>query len=372
MRKSIIILNYGLHIAGVSRALINLANFLVANNYDVTIKLASNNFTLAEELDKRVKVSVFLDGFGGCKLPEKVYGKLMQLIELLPTKMQYRIIVRHHYDVEIAFNRGAAVKLISASTNKRSKKFAWIHTDYMKNGNALAGFKDEADAFQGYSRFDNVLCVSEYVKKSFIQRIGDTGNLITRFNVIDDSRIRLLAEQPTIQKDKFTIIAVGRICEAKNYTLLLDVAQDLDHRGLDCDFWIVGDGELHDQLVDYSRKHQINNVHFLGMKSNPYPYIQAADLYLSTSIYEGLSTTTIEALILGKAVVVTDCAGMQEIVGANDEYGCLVSFNKTDIADTIEKLILHPTIRTEYERQAIERSKIFIGDNCFKEIESLF
>ena len=51
MGKKIIILNHGLHIAGVSRALVNLANALVARGHDVTIKLEINNFTLAKDLD---------------------------------------------------------------------------------------------------------------------------------------------------------------------------------------------------------------------------------------------------------------------------------------------------------------------------------
>ena len=57
--KKIIILNHGLHIAGVSRTLINFANALVKKGYDVTAKIEIDDFTLKNELDERVKTSLF-------------------------------------------------------------------------------------------------------------------------------------------------------------------------------------------------------------------------------------------------------------------------------------------------------------------------
>ena len=309
--KKIVILNYGLHISGVSKALINLANSMVQHGYGVTIKLAINDFTLADELDKRVKTSVLLKGVGRGRL----YGKFMQLIEKLPPKWQWLFTVGYKYDVEIAFNRGLAAKIVSASCNRKSKKLAWVHNDYILTDNALAGFKDEQDAFNGYSKFNHVVCVSEQSRVSFCKRFGDTGNLVVCYNVLDVESIRSKAKEENIPKTGFTIVSVGRLSEQKNYTLLIDAAEELNKRNLHPTFWIVGDGELRNDLVEYKEKKKTNNVVFVGAQKNPYPYFYSADLYLSTSIYEGLSTTTIEALILNKPIVVTDCTGMKDILG---------------------------------------------------------
>ena len=59
-KKKVLILNYALHISGVSRTLINFANSLVEHGYDVTVRLFENDFTLAKELDDRVKCSLLL------------------------------------------------------------------------------------------------------------------------------------------------------------------------------------------------------------------------------------------------------------------------------------------------------------------------
>lgn len=363
-KKRVVILNYGLHISGVSKALINFANSLAQHGYDIAIKLAVNDFTLADELDPRVKTSVLLCGVG----KGRIYGKLMQLIEKLPVKWQWLFTVGYKYDVEIAFNRGLAAKLISASCNKESKKLVWVHNDYMLSNNALAGFKDERDAFRGYSKFTHVICVSEQSRKSFCKRFGDTGNLVVCYNVLDTESIIKKAHEAVIPKSNFTIVSVGRLSEQKNYSLLIDTADELNKRNLRPTFWVVGDGELRQVLLDYNREKGTDNVHFIGAKKNPYPYFNAADLYLCTSTYEGLSTTTIEALILNKPIVVTDCTGMKDILGEN-QWGLVVPINCKDVADAIERMMTDESFRRDYTKKSIERSKNFSTEELFKGIE---
>lgn len=365
MRKKIVILNYGLHISGVTRALINLANTLVNHNYDVTIKIAVNDFTLQDELDSRVKRSMFVSGIGRGKL----YGKFMQILEIFPVWFQWLFIVGFGYDVEIAFNRGKGAKVISRSLNRKSKKLCWVHNDYLLCYNALAGFKDEEDAYKGYSRFDHVICVSEQSRVSFCKRFGDTKNLVVCYNVLDTDSIIKKSSKEVIPKHGFTIVSVGRLCEAKNYHLLIDVAAELKSRGLTPEFWIVGDGELHKDLCNYKKQKEVENVLLLGAKKNPYPYFFSADMFLSTSIYEGLSTTTIEALIIGKPVVVTDCTGMRDILGDN-EWGKVVAIDKKELADEIERMISDNTYREYYKEKAILRSKDFTTEKLFKGIET--
>lgn len=54
------------------------------------------------------------------------------------------------------------------------------------------------------------------------------------------------------------------------------------------DFWILGTGYLEAELRRLARDLSVEDmVHFLGFKSNPYPYIAASDLFLSTSMTEG-------------------------------------------------------------------------------------
>ena len=320
--KKIIILNYGLHISGVSRTLVNFANALVNHGYDVTVKIEIPDFTLQSELDSRVKCSLFL------KEPHpfgmrirgflRFYSRYLKWLLKQPAEKQYRFVVRDEYDIEIAFNRGAAANIISASKNLKSKKLVWVHNDYMKNSNPLAGFRDLKDAQRGYAKFDSIVCVSEQAERSFAQKFGSGYPLTTRYNIMDFERICSDALKEKISTEKFTIVAVGRLSEQKNYKLMLDVIAELNHRNIMVGCWIVGGGELEQELKKYKEDRSLHNVKFWGAQTTPYPYMKCADLYLSTSIYEGLSTTTIEALILGKPCIVTDCTGMKNILGQNN------------------------------------------------------
>lgn len=373
-KKSVLILNYGLHIAGVSRALVNFANSLVQHGYDVTIRLETNDFTLANELDPKVKCAVFLDEwklFGHrVKGFLRFYALYRKLLFCLPAVVQYLLTVRGIYDVEIAFNRGAAARIIAASVNKKARKLAWVHSDYMRNNNPLAGFRNLEDAARAYATFDHVICVSEQAERSFWQKFGDTGNLVTRYNIMDVSRICRCAAEFIPTKGKFTIVAVGRLSEAKNYRLLLDATAEIQKRGKDFDLWIIGDGEQKQELLQYKIEKNLDFVSFLGPQGNPYPYFAAADVYVSSSIYEGLSTTTIEALILGKPIVVTDCTGMRDILG-DSEWGMVVPIETTELANALERMMTDQELRHHYAAQARIRAKDFLPEESFRKIEEL-
>ena len=57
------------------------------------------------------------------------------------------------------------------------------------------------------------------------------------------------------------------------------------------------------------------NVHFLGFRKNPYPYIKAARLLVLCSDFEGLPTVLMEALVLNRPTLSTDChSGPREIL----------------------------------------------------------
>ena len=140
---------------------------------------------------------------------------------------------------------------------------------------------------------------------------------------------------------------------------------------MDFDLWIVGGGAEMDALKAQKEKMGLDNVTLWGAQGNPYPYLAAADGYVCSSIYEGLSTTTIEALVLGKACVVTDCTGMRDILG-DSEYGLVVPIDAEALADGMEKLLTDDSLRTHYEKMAAIRAEFYAPERCIEEIEKLF
>lgn len=67
---------------------------------------------------------------------------------------------------------------------------------------------------------------------------------------------------------------------------------------------ILGAGEQLDYLKNMCTELELdNNIEFLGFLKNPYSYMLRADMYVISSIFEGLPGVLIEALILGKPCV---------------------------------------------------------------------
>ena len=109
------------------------------------------------------------------------------------------------------------------------------------------------------------------------------------------------------------VISVGRLVKNKNFSLLINayakanISEDLVILG-------VGDEEL--LLKELANELGVGNkVHFLGFKSNPYPYVKSAEYFISTSNAEGFPNAIVEAMCLEKAVVATNCeSGPAEII----------------------------------------------------------
>ena len=373
MGKKIIILNHGLHISGVSRALVNFANALVNNGHDVTIKLEINNFTLASELDKRVKRQLFFKEWYlfGLRIPGflRVYHWLLKQ-QQLPAWLLHRIIVGKGYDVEIAFNRGMAAWIIAAS-DSGAKKLVWVHNDYTRCANPLAGFSCLEEAKEAYRKFDWIVCVSKQSEMAFREKFGEFDSLTTRNNVLSFDRIRQMSTEFCPEKKGKVLCAVGRVSAQKNYPMLLEAVAVLNRRGVEFVLWIVGGGEDMDDVIAQKEKMGLSNVVLWGEKENPYPYLAQADGYVCSSIYEGLSTTTIEALVLGKPCIVTDCTGMRDILG-DSEYGLIVPVDARSLADGMERMLTDTSLRQNYEKMALIRAEEYSPERCVREIENLF
>ncbi len=115
-------------------------------------------------------------------------------------------------------------------------------------------------------------------------------------------------------KKGFTLLYVGRLAPLKDLaTLLRAVALTCAHHpGMQ--LWIVGDGPLEPSLRKLTSELGLNDsVTFFGEQADVSPFMLAADLFVSSSLTEGLPVSLLEAMSVGLPAVVTDVGGMGEI-----------------------------------------------------------
>src|SRR5580704_2604505 len=115
-------------------------------------------------------------------------------------------------------------------------------------------------------------------------------------------------------KKGFTLLYVGRLAPLKDHaTLLQAVALTRSHHP-DVQLWIVGDGPLQLGLRKLTDELGLNDsVTFFGEQGDVSPFMLAADLFVSSSITEGLPVSRLEAMSVGLPAVVTDVGGMGEM-----------------------------------------------------------
>ena len=347
---------------GAENVLCNLVNTLDPEKFDITVQTIWPN-----ENTEQFRPGVRLRS---CYRRHSKWTDWLMRIEA-QLKLTYPLRIRDDYDIECAFLEFAPTKLLSASTNRKAKKVAWVHCDLQKVARDSGADLSRGAAW--YRRFDKVVCVADTVRKSFDEVYGDREKSLVLHNVIDDVKIReraaLALPEHTPMRRK-TVVTVGRLESPKNYAGLLRVHNRLIHEGYEYDLWILGKGSLRRQLEEYIRDEALeDSVKLLGYVENPYPYLREAGFLVCSSKYEGFSTFITEGLILGKAIVTTDCSGMKEQLGES-EYGLITPNDEEALYQGMKKMLDDDALRQHYEEKALQRGKLFSAQYLARETEA--
>jgi len=187
-----------------------------------------------------------------------------------------------------------------------------------------------------YSRADSVVCVSEGMTQEMRNTLpGPKHKLVTIHNPLDLDRIRRMAEEPVYHKwptgvEGPTILAAGRLTEAKDYPNLLRAFAILATTR-PVRLMILGQGALEASLKAMSQELGIaDRVAFMGFQENPFAWMRAADLYVMSSQWEGLPGTLMEAMACGARVVSTACRTGPEEILEGGKWGRLVPVNNPE------------------------------------------
>ena len=183
-----------------------------------------------------------------------------------------------------------------------------------------------------------VLCVSDEER-----RVGETSGIRTRYRVLPNGvdlekfAPRDRAEARTalgVDPEVALVACVGRLHRQKNQAALLAVWERVRAAVPGARLALVGDGpdraELEAQVPE--------GVDFVGSVDDVRPWLAAADVIAQPSRWEGMSLALLEALASGRSVVVTDVAGMREVVAAGT--GAVVAPDDPDalLAALVERL----------------------------------
>ncbi|MDD5089721.1 MAG: glycosyltransferase [Candidatus Wallbacteria bacterium] len=186
--------------------------------------------------------------------------------------------------------------------------FHGIH--YMNHGLLMRNFYLEIERkLSGLT--DRFISVSEGEKETACRMFRIPQEKITVIhNGVEPSGLN--PSQPEPEKT-FTILYLARFSHAKNPLGVLEIAGVLKDRP-EVRFLLAGEGELLAQAKNYASRYKLNNVSFLGFNDKPLELMQKSQVLVSTSHWEGLPYSLLDAAAMGLPVVASRVTGNNEAV----------------------------------------------------------
>ena len=379
--KKILFILPSLCIGGMERVQVTIANKLADAGYQVTVMTFDEGYDLRGELSDKVRfIHKKPKPFRLMrKIPYiryKFYDSGLWETRASAKKLYQYYVGDEHYDVEIAFFRGRAVKIISGSTNKESRKIAWVHSDLSKAGSFSANFKNDDEARAAYKQFDKVVCVSKEAEKGFQEKVVNTGNTTTIYNMIPVDTIRRLSLKGKTEREELkgiNAIIVGRLVDStKGHSRLIRALSRVNNEGNSINLTVLGDGPDRNLINQCIRENRASDyIRMIGSKKNPYPYIESSDLLVCASVFEGFPLNVAEAIVLGTPVLSTDCTGPNEILDYG-KYGMIVENSEEGLYNGLKQLVENLDLLKEYKEKALQRQDFFDEDKILKQITDLF
>lgn len=209
-----------------------------------------------------------------------------------------------------------------------------------------------------YKRADRIIAISNGIKKAITEDFNvDPRKIDVIYNPIDIDGIHKLSVEPVSHRffsDKerhLVIISAGRLAVEKNFEFLLRVLKELRTKRV-AYLIIMGQGDLFQRINNLAINLGVKEyVDFVGFQRNPFAWISKSDVFVLSSLWEGLGNVIIEAMACGTPVIAADCpVGPREII-RNSENGILVPFGDTDamvaaILEMSQNAVLRDRVKT--------------------------
>jgi len=355
---------------GAEKVLINIVNMIDKKLFDVNVLSLFNEGDLHKKFDNNIKFTSIVNVQSKSVFINKVKKKLVHmLVKFLPAKLLNFLIVRKKYDLQIAFLEGMSTKIISGY---RFKKIAWVHTNLNKFHWTKSSYRSLKEEKRCYQRFDDIYSVSNDVKEGLFNLFQVYSKV--QINLIDSKNIISLSENKfnKINPEYVNIVSVGRLVKEKGYERLLSVFKKINNNENKYFLHIIGDGNQRKDIETYISNNDLqSSVTLWGYQDNPYKIMSRCDLFVSSSYFEGLSSVVIEALLLKLPIVVTDTAGMNDILG-DSEYGLIVANDDKSLYFGLKNMLTNTELLESYREKSRIRSSYFEIDNRVNEFQDIF
>jgi glycosyltransferase involved in cell wall biosynthesis len=188
-------------------------------------------------------------------------------------------------------------------------------------------------------------------------------------NAYDLTQVPIIRQQ---KKDVVNIISVARFVTQKDYFTALRAVSLLKKRLANdiivFKFYLIGFGELENQIRTWVKELNIDDlVEIIIKPNNLSDYFKDADIFLTTSVFEGLSNSVMEAMSFSLPVVATKAGDMEYLVKEDiNGYLCDIG-NVEKISNSLYKLVCDDQLRNTMGSNGYDLLKMEFNIDIFTE-----
>ena len=175
-------------------------------------------------------------------------------------------------------------------------------------------------------------CSEQVAKWLYSKKTLEDNQVTIVYNAIDvckyefNNQIRNQIRQELGIKDKFVVGHIGRFVYQKNHEYLIDIFREVHKSNHDAILVLIGEGKLEQAIKEKVKKMGMNDcVYFLGVRSDVNELLQAFDVFVLPSFYEGLPVVGVEAQMNGLPMVIADTVTKEVKISNNIRFISLKS-----------------------------------------------
>jgi glycosyltransferase involved in cell wall biosynthesis len=170
-------------------------------------------------------------------------------------------------------------------------------------------------------------------------------------------------------ENKLVLGHIGRFEEQKNHRFLIRIFSEISKRNADALLLLVGEGSLKEEIKQLTDEHDVlDNVRFLGTRTDIHELMCAMDVFVFPSLYEGLPVTLVEAQANGLKILASDKISRDSILTKD-----LILKSINDPADKWALDVLNLANHCEHSDNAVElEEKGFDMKSNVKHLEKIY
>lgn len=384
MRKKILLMVPRVHQGGQERICILTAR-LLQKKHDVTLLIFDDADCVYD-----------LSGLNVVNLQSPAHPN--KIVKLLRAAERIRKVrqIKKKGKFDICYSFGATANLVNIFSKKGEK--VWV---------GIRGYDDLDDTGRTglfCKKADKVVCCARVMSDELLMRYRPK-DIASIYNPCDMEEIlRRQEEAVSAEEEAFfagskVIVSMGRDAHLKGYWHLLKAFSLVSQRVPEAKLLILGRGEYKACKALAEALGMSDKVWFAGVRSNPFPYLKRADIYiLSSQDGEGFPNALAEAMACGLPVVATNCrSGPAEMLFEDyfqalkrtktydADYGILLPIGRDEenyepshiepeekiMAEKLIELLTDDGRAAEYRERAAKRAADFSNEAYLEKLEEI-